>query len=300
MQMRIIVNCLDTQTRSPIVLGRKTILGQVRCDAPSCYSALSTHAGPFGLKHSIALIFFCSAFLFSVTVVAQDAAVNTSSQAQQGAAIYAQQCAACHGDTLEGGAAPALKGTAFNATASAQHLSIKSLLDVISRTMPVTAPGSLKQEEYAAVTAFVLRQSGLLADDRPLSAQSADPGDIGLGIEAAAAMRTASQGVYTDAQMAQGKTLYSDNCLQCHGGELDGVEDAPPLAGKLFISRWGALPVGTLHAFIDKSMPPGNGGALGAVSEAAVVAYILYKNNFPAGSTPLPADPAGLNSIITK
>jgi hypothetical protein len=30
------------------------------------------------------------------------------------------------------------------------------------------------------------------------------------------------------------------------------------------------------------------------------VAYILSKNNFPSGSTPLPADPAGLNSIVTK
>jgi hypothetical protein len=47
-------------------------------------------------------------------------------------------------------------------------------------------------------------------------------------------------------------------------------------------------------------MPPGNGGALGAVSEAAVVAYILYKNNFPSGSQPLPADPVGLNGIITN
>jgi hypothetical protein len=58
--------------------------------------------------------------------------------------------------------------------------------------------------------------------------------------------------------------------------------------------------VGTVHAFIDKNMPPGNGGALGAVSEASVVAYILFKNNFPAGSTPLPADPAGLNGIALK
>jgi mono/diheme cytochrome c family protein len=189
---------------------------------------------------------------------------------------------------------------AFNEMASAQHLTVKSLLDVTSRTMPLTRPGSLKQEEYAALTAFILQQSGFLAGDRPLSEESVNLSDIDLGIDTAAAMRTASQGVYTDAQMAQGKTFYSDNCLQCHGGELDGVEDAPPLAGKLFLSKWGGLPVGTLHAFIDKSMPPGNGGALGAVSEAAVVAYILYKNNFPSGSTPLPADPAGLNSIITK
>ena len=252
------------------------------------------------MKRPIALILFTSACLCSVTGAAQGAGLYTTSQAQQGASIYARQCAACHGDTLAGGAGPALKGMAFNEMAASQHLTIKSLLDVTSRTMPLTAPGSLKQEEYAALTAFILQQSGFPSGDKPLSEVSANLGDSLGNAATAAAMRTASQGVYTDAQMTQGKAFYSDNCLQCHGGELDGVEDAPPLAGKLFISKWGGLPVGTLHAFIDKSMPPGNGGALGAVSEAAVVAYILYKNNFPSGSTPLPADPAGLNSIITN
>jgi mono/diheme cytochrome c family protein len=217
---------------------------------------------------------------------AQDGATDTASQVQQGAAIYGRQCAVCHGDTLQGGAGPALKGIAFDALAAKEHLTASSLLDVITRTMPITAPGSLKQEEYAAVASYLVQQSGLPAIDAV-----AGP---------AAALRTASQGVYTDAQRAQGQALYSDNCIQCHGGELDGVEDAPPLAGKLFISKWGALPVGSLHAFIDASMPPGNGGALGAVPEAAVVAYILFKNHFPAGSTPLPADPAGLNSIVLK
>jgi mono/diheme cytochrome c family protein len=237
------------------------------------------------------LILFGSVGLCSVGDAAQDAAVYSAAQAQQGAVIYGRRCAACHGETLQGGAGPALKGQAFDELAAREHLSSESLLEVISRTMPLTAPGSLKQEDYAALSAFIVQQSGLLAVAS--AEQSAAPGT-------AASMRTASQGVYTAAQMAQGKAFYADNCLQCHGGELDGVEDAPPLAGKLFISKWGTLPVGALHAFIDKSMPPGNGGALGAVSEAAVVAYILSKNNFPSGSTPLPADPAGLNSILTK
>jgi mono/diheme cytochrome c family protein len=236
----------------------------------------------------MASIFGWSVGLYAMTGAAQDAALYASDPAQQGAAIYARQCAACHGDTLDGGAGPALKGTALSAMASSQHLTATSLLEVISRTMPLAAPGSLKPEDYAAVTAFILKQSGGLALDTAATTDTA------------ARTRTASQGVYTDAQRAQGKALYSDNCLQCHGGELDGVEDAPPLAGKLFIGKWGGLPVGALHAFIDRSMPPGNGGALGAVSEAAVVAYILSRNGFPSGSTPLPADPPGLNGVIVK
>ena len=239
---------------------------------------------------------------------AQDAALYTDSQAQAGAAVYASQCAACHGPQLEGGAGPALTGASFHELAAIQHLTPKSLLEVVSRTMPMTAPGTLKPDQYASLVAFILQRAGYPAGDKPLSRDSANLSGLDLGIgkaaasgqPAAAPARMAAQGVYTAAQMAQGKGFYSDNCIQCHGGELEGAEDAPPLAGKLFLSKWGGLPLGSLHAFIGKNMPPGNGGALGAVSEAAVVAYILSKNSFPSGPTPLPADPKGLNSIILK
>jgi mono/diheme cytochrome c family protein len=255
---------------------------------------------------SRAFIFAWSVFLFPHESEAQDATVYTRDQAQQGAALYASQCAVCHGSQLEGGAGPALMGPAFHQMAAAQHLTPKSLLEVISTTMPMTAPGTLKPDQYTSIVSFILQRSGYPAGDKPLSMDSANLGslDLGAGMAGAspmaATLRTASQGVYTEAQRTQGKAFYSDNCLQCHGGELDGVEDAPPLAGKLFLSKWGGLPLGSLHAFIDKNMPPGNGGALGATSEAAVVAYILSKNNFPAGSTALPADPAGLNAIAIK
>jgi alcohol dehydrogenase (cytochrome c) len=114
---------------------------------------------------------------------------------------------------------------------------------------------------------------------------------------AAKAKWLASSGVYTEAQAARGKALYSRSCLQCHGGELSGAEGSPPLAGSLFLSHWGGLSIGALHARIEKTMPPGNSGSLGAVSDADVVAYILSKNGFPPGSKPLPADPAGLSAI---
>ena len=246
--------------------------------------------------------------LLPFSEAAQDAALYTGAQAQQGAALYAGQCAICHGAQLEGGAGPALTGAAFHQMAAVQQLTAKSLLDVVSTTMPMTAPGTLKPEQYAFVVAFILQRSGYPAGDKPLAKDNEGLVGLDLGRDLAAAQqgaaaptaRMASQGVYTEGQRAQGQAFYSDNCLQCHGGELDGVEDAPPLAGKLFLSKWGGLPVGALHAFIDKNMPPGNGGALGAVSEAAVVAYILSKNNFPAGPGALPADPAGLNGIILK
>jgi mono/diheme cytochrome c family protein len=237
---------------------------------------------------------------------AQDAALYTTPQAGQGAALYARQCAACHGADVEGGTGPALKGPAFTEMAAGQHLTAKSLLDRISSSMPMTAPGSLKPEDYAALMAFLLQQSGYPAGSRPLSQDDANLASLDLGKNSSgkpsqpAALRLASSGVYTDAQVARGKQFYADTCAQCHGGDANGGEEGPPLVGPSFMARWGALPVGAVHAFIDKNMPPGNAGALGAVQESDIVSFLLWKNGFASGPTALPADPVGLNGIGWK
>jgi len=96
-------------------------------------------------------------------------ALYTADQASAGAAVYAQACAACHGGQLEGVAAPALKGSVFWEMATAQGLTVDSLLDVIVNTMPQSDPGSLKPEDYAAVTAYILQQNGYPAGTTALA-----------------------------------------------------------------------------------------------------------------------------------
>ena len=86
-------------------------------------------------------------------------ALYTADQASAGAAVYSSSCAACHGVQLEGVAAPALKGSAFGEMATAQGLTAAALLDVVTNTMPQSDPGSLKPEEYNAVTAYILQQN---------------------------------------------------------------------------------------------------------------------------------------------
>jgi mono/diheme cytochrome c family protein len=102
---------------------------------------------------------------------AQDAkpALYTADQATAGAAVYSQACAACHGAQLEGVAAPALKGSVFGEMATAQGLTADTLLDVITNTMPQSDPGSLKPEEYNAVTAYILQQNGYPAGGTALA-----------------------------------------------------------------------------------------------------------------------------------
>jgi polar amino acid transport system substrate-binding protein len=96
-------------------------------------------------------------------------ALYTADQATAGAAVYSQACAACHGAQMEGVAAPALKGSVFGEMATAQGLTADSLLDVIANTMPQSDPGSLKPEEYSAVTAYILQQNGYPAGTAALA-----------------------------------------------------------------------------------------------------------------------------------
>lgn len=104
-------------------------------------------------------------------------ALYTDAQATAGAQLYASSCAACHGVQLEGVAAPALKGPAFGEMSNAQSLTAATLLDVIANTMPQSDPGSLKPDEYAAVTAYILQQNGYPAGTAALAAGAAGAKD---------------------------------------------------------------------------------------------------------------------------
>ena len=112
--------------------------------------------------HSTRKLLAVIAVLAPAAATAQGAkpALYTDAQAQAGAAVYSQACAACHGQQLEGVAAPALKGSAFGEMANAQGLTADALLDVIANTMPQSDPGSLKPDDYNAVTAYILQQNG--------------------------------------------------------------------------------------------------------------------------------------------
>ena len=82
--------------------------------------------------------------------------VYTSTQAEQGHALYTKQCAMCHGAALEGsGQNPPLSGDAFMQNWQGQTLG--DLYAKIKATMPATTPGTLKSDEVAQVIAYILQ-----------------------------------------------------------------------------------------------------------------------------------------------
>ena len=128
------------------------------------------------------LLLLSTAIVFAALPLAAGAqsakpALYTAEQATKGAAGYSQSCAACHGQQLEGTAAPALKGSVFGEMAAAQSLTAQTLLDVIANTMPQSDPGSLKPEDNAAVSAYILQQNGYPAGTAALANGAAGMSD---------------------------------------------------------------------------------------------------------------------------
>jgi len=114
-------------------------------------------------------------FVLSVSYSALGAQANTASagvyteeQAARGEAIYKEQCAACHGDNLEGsGPMPPLAGMDFLANWKGKTLG--DLFEKTQTTMPATAPGTLTPDQTADVLAYVLKSSKYATGSAPLA-----------------------------------------------------------------------------------------------------------------------------------
>lgn len=92
---------------------------------------------------------------------APDDALNyTRDQALSGRASYDGKCSACHGADLEGRAAPALRGPAFQQQWMRGNHKAAELFLKIQQSMPAQAPASLSDEEYVGLVAYILSQNG--------------------------------------------------------------------------------------------------------------------------------------------
>ncbi len=80
--------------------------------------------------------------------------VYSEEQGTRGKALYAQECASCHGSELTGGEmAPPLAGGEF--MAGWDGLTIGDLFERVRISMPQNAPGSLSGQQIADVLSFV-------------------------------------------------------------------------------------------------------------------------------------------------
>ena len=115
------------------------------------------------------LTFLVIAFLaaYPAGVQAKSSGGYTTAQASRGATVYTQYCTQCHGANLQGESGTPLTGPTLSQAYGAGTAA--PLYDFISRQMPQNAPGSLSQQQYLDVTAYVLSRNGLPAGNTPLT-----------------------------------------------------------------------------------------------------------------------------------
>lgn len=105
------------------------------------------------------------------------------------------------------------------------------------------------------------------------------------------------EGVFTEEQAERGKEIYDDECRSCHAPNLRGTPGGPSLLGNRFNNRWVGGTLADLYTFIHDNMPAGQGGSLTEQQYIDVAAYILSRQDYPAGDEELPADPEVLAGI---
>lgn len=123
---------------------------------------------------AVAMVSVCAALAPTSALLAQPASarapalattdgVYTAVQAKAGGDVYAGLCQSCH-------SAESHTGAPFRTNWVGKPLG--ALFAYISSEMPKTEPGSLTEEEYTLVLAYILRMNGMPAGRKALTADS--------------------------------------------------------------------------------------------------------------------------------
>jgi len=95
--------------------------------------------------------------------------------------------------------------------------------------------------------------------------------------------------LYTEQQALRGAQIYGQKCVACHGKDMQGTA-APSVAGTDFLTtaqrnKW-TLEI--IRYIVFTLMPRNAPSSLDPQDSAAVMAYLLASDCFPAGTTPFP------------
>jgi len=118
---------------------------------------------------------------------------------------------------------------------------------------------------------------------------------------AAAQSKTVWDGIYTQAQAERGAASFSASCTRCHSAQANAGEEGRNLAGKAFWDSFRESTVDHLLDYVSKNMPNGTAaGSLSANTYVDLVAFILSRNELPAGANELTKESAVGVQIIAK
>ena len=233
----------------------------------SCFTRCGQRAGSCRtLSYCCALgsvVYVCALVgSFSLVVQAQqsrtvDDGVYSAEQARRGQALYTEQCAECHTESLGGGLGPPLSGDSFLGVWSS--LSLSDLVSKIYRTMPENEIGLLTRQEAANLASYILQVNGFPAgtaelgvDEAELSqitwptaalAQSAPVGTL-LPVSANTAQLAAALAAQAAALAAQAAALAAQSASA--GQASLGTPSAPPVGNLAQVMRGILFPSSNL------------------------------------------------------
>ena len=99
--------------------------------------------------------------------------------AREGEGVYEKQCLSCHGKDGLGDSGDQLAGARKGLTSDYPEKTIgnfwpyaTTLFDFIRRSMPMTAPQSLSDDEVYAVTAYLLYLNGIIGENDEMNAKT--------------------------------------------------------------------------------------------------------------------------------
>src|SRR5258708_3338550 len=91
---------------------------------------------------------------------------------------------------------------------------------------------------------------------------------------------------YTSAQASRGAAVYTQDCVNSQGRSVRG-DSGPRLSGATLGAAYGAGRAAQLYDFISRQLRKDRPGGLSGQQYLDGTAYVLSRNGFPAGSTPL-------------
>jgi len=129
----------------------------------------------------------------------------------------------------------------------------------------------------------------LLVGIQSMAAETPSGGSAAMATAAETTL-TVADGIYSSAQAERGEKIYSQKCASCHLVNLSGSNSAPALAGASFIGKWEHRTVRDLFSRMRTTMPGDNPGTLEEAETVDLIAFLLSKNNYPAGHEELKPD----------
>jgi PQQ-dependent dehydrogenase (methanol/ethanol family) len=107
-----------------------------------------------------------------------------------------------------------------------------------------------------------------------------------------------TEGVFTATQASRGAVAYAKSCASCHGQNLEGTT-SPALAGARFANKWadGKHTIDDLYFVVRTQMPYGAPATLTNQQYVDIVAFMLQRNGYRAGSKELAANPTSLKAL---